>query len=226
MSRRPAGLADSLRRQQESTEATQRWKVGSLRGRGTVYARRVRSIYIAPWRVDVTVRDGVSSPLSAAAVARTAAHALDAAGAPSPASLAVILANDAELTKLNEQHMGQHGTTDVLSFPMLETSAFPPHPGQRAGTRTVKDVDFVTPAGKRQHLGDIVISVERAREQAQAGRGGQTGDVQSSVADEMRLLVTHGVLHVCGWDHADAEERDAMRALEKDLLSEASDTDD
>ena len=54
------------------------------------------------------------------------------------------------------------------------------------------------------------------------GRGGQTGDVRWSVADELRLLVIHGVLHVCGWDHADADERDAMRALENELMSERS----
>ena len=181
----------------------------------------MRSIYVDAWRIDVTVRDGVKSPLSAAAIARTAALALDAAGAPSPASLAVILTDDAELTKLNEEHMGEHGPTDVLSFPMLRPSAFPPHPGQRAGTRTVKDVDFVLPPGHRQHLGDIVVSVQRAEAQAESGKGGQTGDVRWSVADEVRLLVTHGALHVCGWDHADADEREAMRALENDLLSEA-----
>jgi probable rRNA maturation factor len=180
------------------------------------------SLYFGPWRVDITVREGVGSPLSAAAIARTAASALDAAGAPSPASVAVILTNDAELTKLNELHMAEHGPTDVLSFPLLQPSAYPPHPGQRAGTRTAKDTDFVLPVGRRQHLGDIVISMERAADQAQSGRGGQTGDVNWSVKDELRLLVIHGVLHVCGWDHADTDERDAMRALENDLMSDRS----
>lgn len=179
-----------------------------------------RSLYVREWRVDVTVREGVKSPLSATAIARTCARALDAAGAPAPASLAVILSNDAELTQLNEQHMGEHGPTDVLSFPMLPPTAFPPHPGQQTATDEVEETDFVMPPGQRQHLGDIVVSVERASEQAESGRGGQSGDTRWSVADEMRLLVTHGVLHICGWDHADADERDAMRALENDLLTD------
>jgi len=183
----------------------------------------VRPIYITPWRVDVTARDGVTAPVTAGAIARVAARALDAAGAPSPASIAVILSNDAELAELNEKHMGEHGPTDVLSFPLLPPSAYPPHPGQNAGTRTAKDTDFVLPPGRRQLLGDIVISVERATEQAASGRGGQTGDMRWSVADELRLLVVHGVLHVCGWDHADADERDAMRALENELLDELAD---
>ena len=64
------------------------------------------------------------------------------------------------------------------------------------------------------------MSVERAVEQASAGRGGQTGDVRWSPADELRLLVTHGTLHVCGWDHADPAEEAAMRSLEQRLLAE------
>lgn len=165
------------------------------------------------------VRKGVVSPLNAAAIARTAAAALDAVGAPTPASIAVILTDDAELTALNVEHMGERGPTDVLSFPLLAPSAYPRHRGQRAGTRSASHTDFVLPPGRRQHLGDIVISVERASEQAQLGRGGQTGDVRWSVKHELQLLVTHGVLHVCGWDHADPDERDAMRALETELLT-------
>ena len=175
-------------------------------------------IYLSPWRIDLTVRGGVRVPMSAAFISKTAARALDAAGAPAPASLAIILTNDAELAELNEQHMGHEGPTDVLSFPMLPPSAFPPHPGQHIGRTT--DQPFVLPPSQRQHLGDVAISVERATEQAQQSRGGQTGDVSWSAKDELRLLVTHGVLHVCGWDHADADERAAMRALENELLDE------
>ena len=67
-----------------------------------------------------------------------------------------------------------------------------------------------------------MISVERAAEQAAAGPRRPDRRRRWSVADELRLLVIHGVLHVCGWDHADADERDAMRALENDLLSEVT----
>ena len=63
------------------------------------------------------------------------------------------------------------------------------------------------------------MSVERAAEQAEAGRCGQTGDVRWSAADELRLLVTHGALHICGLDHAEPAEEAAMRALERRLLA-------
>ena len=178
-----------------------------------------RPIYRPPWRIDVTVRDGVRLPIAAGTLAGVAAEALSAASAPSPASLGLFLTNDAELADLNAEHMGKTGPTDVLSFPLLPPDAFPPHPGRAPSATGV--LSFALPPGRRPHLGDIVVSVERAVEQAETGRGGHTGDVRWSAADELRLLVTHGVLHVCGWDHADPDEEAAMRALERDLLGTA-----
>ncbi|MEA2548299.1 MAG: putative rRNA maturation factor [Chloroflexota bacterium] len=182
-----------------------------------------RAIYAGPWRVDLTVRDGVAAPVSGAGLARVVAAALEAAGAPSPAAIGLILADDTELAALNAVHLGKTGPTDVLSFPLLPPGAFPGHPGgtgRAVGTDRVAGttVDFALPPGRRPYLGEIVVSVERATEQAERGQGGQTGDVRWSPADELRLLVTHGALHVCGWDHAEPEEEAAMRALEGRLL--------
>ena len=133
----------------------------------------MRSHYLGPWRIDVERRDGVARLLPDAVLARTAAAALDAAGAPAPASLGLILADDAELAALNEAHMGKDGPTDVLSFPLLPPAAFPPHAGKADDPDGVPD--FPLPPGAGTHLGDIVVSVERAVDQAGAGRGGQTG---------------------------------------------------
>ena len=177
------------------------------------------SHYLGARRVDVEWRDGVEHLLPAAALARTVAAALDAAGAPEPASIGLILSDDAELASLNAEHMGKDGPTDVLSFPLLSPDAFPPHAGRDVDGDATPGVSFALPPGRRPHLGDIVVSVERAGEQAAQGRGGQTGDVHWGARDELRLLVTHGTLHVCGWDHAEPEEEAAMRALERDLLA-------
>jgi probable rRNA maturation factor len=174
------------------------------------------------------VRPGVARPLpvSRAELAHRAAAALAVAGAPPRTSLGLILSDDHELAELNRQHMGHDGPTDVLSFPLLPPAAFAPHEGQdpdihRLGASLPPEQQFRLPPGQRAHLGDVVVSVERAVEQAGEGRGGQTGDVAWSAGDELRLLVVHGTLHICGWDHADVDERDAMRALEGALLNEA-----
>ena len=178
------------------------------------------SLYLGPWRVDVEWRDDVPRLLPSTVVARTVAAALYAAGAPGPASIGLILADDAELADLNATHMGKDGPTDVLSFPLLPASAYPPHMGQPPGVRSTNGgVAFALPPDARPHLGDVIASVERAVEQAEAGRGGQTGDVRWDARDELRLLVTHGTLHVCGWDHADPAEEREMRALEQRLLA-------
>jgi probable rRNA maturation factor len=170
-----------------------------------------RSIYRPPWRIDVAVRPGVALVAPVSTLARAVANALDVTAAPRPASIGLILSDDAELSSLNETYMGLRGPTDVLSFPMLPPAAF---------VEGAPDAPDPRPPRTRPHLGDIVVSVERARDQADAGRGGQTGDVRWSLADELRLLVTHGVLHVCGWDHATPDEETAMRALERRLLAE------
>jgi probable rRNA maturation factor len=164
---------------------------------------------VGEWRIDVERRDGVPRLVAAAALARMIAATLAAARAPAPAGLGLILADDRELTALNEAHMGKRGPTDVLSFPLLPPEAF------RAGAT---EPAFALPPGRIPHLGDIVVSVERAIDQAESGRGGHTSDVRWSPADELRLLVTHGALHVCGFDHAEPDEEVAMRALERQLL--------
>lgn len=177
-------------------------------------------MYRPPWRVDVVQRAGIWSPLSASAIAAAVTRALEAAGAPTPGSVTVVLTDDPELAELNLEHMGHEGPTDVLSFPMLGPNDF-----GRSG-REGTDIGEAGPARvehgprrtRRAHIGDIAISVERAMEQAAVGRGGQTGDVAWSAEDELRLLVTHGTLHLCGWDHAEPAEEAAMRALERRLL--------
>jgi len=170
---------------------------------------RKRSIYLDGMRVDVATRAGVGVRVAGAELARCVQGALRASGAPAPASVTIVLTDDQELADLNREHMGIDGPTDVLSFPMLPPEAFPRRTRRSRPSK----------AGPRTHIGDIAVSVERAVEQAEQGRGGQTGDVRWSAADELRLLVTHGTLHLCGWDHAEPAEEAAMRELEQRLLA-------
>jgi probable rRNA maturation factor len=177
-----------------------------------------RRLYRPPWRIDLTVRPGIPRPVSASRLAAAVAAAASAAGAPHPGVIGLILADDRELARLNRTAMGHRGPTDVLSFPLLPPSAFPTHPGRQRDTDGAERPAFALPPGARRWLGEIVVSLPRAALQASEGRGGQDGRRRWSTADELRLLVTHGTLHLCGWDHADPVEAAAMRALERRLL--------
>lgn len=104
--------------------------------------------------------------------------------------LTLTFVDEAEIAVLNAEHMGKEGPTDVLSFPMDD--------------EPMGDVPTM--------LGDIVICPEVA--------AAQYGEHAGSFDDEIALLVVHGVLHVLGHDHAEAEEAEAMRARELALLRE------
>jgi probable rRNA maturation factor len=185
------------------------------------------SIYLPPFRIDFTVRPEVPHVVSQNRVAAAVRAALDAAGAPGPASIGVILSNDKELSQLNGEHMGVSGSTDVLSFPFFPPEAFAPHergvtlPRDPWVAAALKQA-FALPPGLRAHLGDLIVSVERAIAQAEEGRGGHTGEVQWTAAEELLLLTVHGALHICGWDHSEPVEEAAMRSLERNILASLS----
>jgi ssRNA-specific RNase YbeY (16S rRNA maturation enzyme) len=116
---------------------------------------------LGSWRIDVERREDVPRLVAATALARAVAKALGAAGAPEPATIGLILTDDAELAMLNAEHMAKVGPTDVLSFPLLPPEAYPPHPG-KADSVAGAGAAFVLPPGTVPHLGDVVVSVERA----------------------------------------------------------------
>jgi probable rRNA maturation factor len=181
------------------------------------------SVYLPPFRIDVTARRGVVHLVSRHRLATAVRLALEAAGAPGPASIGVVLSGDSELAELNAVHMGHSGPTDVLSFPFFPPEAYPTHErglpiGRDPWVAAALKQAFALPPGLRAHLGDVIVSVERAVAQAADGLGGQTGDVRWTPAEELLLLAVHGTLHVCGWDHAEPVEESGMRALERKIL--------
>ena len=99
------------------------------------------------------------------------------------AELTLALAGDARLRALNLQFRGEYKATDVLSFP-----------------------------GEGDYLGDVVISVPRARAQARAAG--------HSLPAELQLLAVHGVLHLLGHDHARPAQRRAMWAAQDKILEQ------
>ncbi len=110
---------------------------------------------------------------------------------------------DPEMTRLNFDHMGEPGPTDVLSFPLHDWMV-------EAGHSTLSDDDGISPPGALL-LGDVVVDVDQAVRQAAAGGW--------SVVEEIVLLAIHGTLHLVGHDHAELDEEAAMRDIERQVLT-------
>jgi probable rRNA maturation factor len=110
---------------------------------------------------------------------------------------------DAEMTRLNFDHMRDRGPTDVLSFPLHDWVV-------EGGRSTLSDDDGISPPGALL-LGDVVIDVDQAVRQAASGGW--------SVVEEIVLLAIHGTLHLLGHDHAELDEEAAMRAIEHQVLT-------
>ncbi len=130
---------------------------------------------------------------------RTARQALDHGtagagrfedGAADATELTIVLTDDDQLRQLNRDYLGIDDVTDVLSFPASESDP---------DTGTV-------------YLGDILISLPRARQQAL--------DAGHTLGQELQLLVVHGVLHLLGYDHADAPEKSRMWQAQAEILSQ------
>lgn len=113
------------------------------------------------------------------------------------------LCGDAEMERLNFDHMSERGPTDVLAFPLHEWVV----DGRRS--RLADDDGFGSPGPML--LGDVVVDVEQAVRQAAEGNW--------SVPEELALLAIHGTLHLLGHDHAEPDEEHAMRAVERSVLS-------
>jgi probable rRNA maturation factor len=99
-----------------------------------------------------------------------------------------------EIAALNAEHMGKHGPTNVLSFPLDSFD------------------DFADAMPGPVLLGDVVVCPAVARDAAPMHAG--------TLDDELALLVVHGILHVLGHDHAEPGETRVMRERERALLEQ------
>jgi probable rRNA maturation factor len=117
-------------------------------------------------------------------------------GYPEDAEVTLLFVDESEMASYNERFLERHGATDVLAFPVEELI-----PG------VTPDHD---PHGPPLMLGDVVIAPAYVRRQA----------VEHAVTyeDEMALMVTHGILHLLGYDHIDDDEAERMEARERVLL--------
>lgn len=141
---------------------------------------------------------------------RLAIAVLGAEGVRGGTELSIFFVDEPNMVELNREHMGEDGSTDVLSFPIDGGEVVEVIAGPSGGTKG-PDRSPIDRGDLPLLLGDIVVCPEVARAQAPLHAG--------NLDDELALLVTHGVLHILGWDHEDDAQRERMWARERELLS-------
>jgi probable rRNA maturation factor len=138
--------------------------------------------------INVQVKRSVKLTINKTILSCAAQTTLEHEYAPAGSDISLVIGDDALLKRLNLKYRSINATTDVLSFPSRE-----PDPD----TETL-------------YLGDIVISLPRAQEQANSGG--------HSLADELQLLVVHGTLHLLGYDHMESADKTRMQTAQDDIL--------
>ena len=113
-------------------------------------------------------------------------------------SMGLQFTNDITISEINNLWRNVNKSTDVLSFPIL-------------------DKDIILPELECVELGDIIVSVTTAKRQAQ--------QMNHCLAFELSWLVTHGLLHLLGWDHPTSSDLEKMLNFQQQLIDNKPDLD-
>jgi probable rRNA maturation factor len=138
--------------------------------------------------VTIQVKRSVRLPVDKSTLLRAAQLTVDLTNPTNKSELSLVVGDDALLQSLNLKYRNVDSTTDVLSFPSGE----------------------IDPDTQAFYLGDIVISLPRAQEQASTEG--------HPLVDEMQLLVVHGTLHLLGYDHMEPADKVKMQAAQDNIL--------
>ncbi len=121
------------------------------------------------------------------------------------AECSLIITSPEEIRCINCDNRGIDRETDVLSFPLIDFD-------EPCGYSCIDENDFTqfNPDTGELMLGDIIISYERAVEQAQ--------EYGHSIKREVAFLIVHSILHLFGYDHMDDDERIVMEDKQREIL--------
>jgi len=113
--------------------------------------------------------------------------------------ITITLTNPENIRKINKEYRNIDKETDVLSFPMFEKNEI---------DKKIEEKDFL----HEDVLGDIIISIERVKQQAE--------EYGHSFERELSYMVVHGFYHLMGYDHIEEEDKKIMRPKEEKILNE------
>ena len=129
-------------------------------------------------------------------------------GRPSSRGLSLVIADDETVRRLNRDYRGLDETTDVLAFAF----DYPGHYEGEGTPPTPQDQEpFITSSEQAGFAGEVIVSYPQCLRQANLE--------EHAVQQELALLVTHGVLHLLGYDHATPQEQRAIEIREQKVLA-------
>lgn len=132
-------------------------------------------------------------------------ESLDYVGCPYDTEVNVLLTDNEGIHQINLDMREINSPTDVLSFPMCDFDT----PADFSGLEETPEEYFNPDTGELM-LGDIVISVDKVKEQAEKYGHSQTR--------ELAFLVAHSMLHLSGFDHMEEDERLLMEEKQREIL--------
>ena len=156
-----------------------------------------RSEAAARLALRIDLQNSVAAPVEPALLRKVARRVVAAERLTGSHLLAIHLLDDEQLRAANRDQRGVDAATDVLSFPLL--------PELQPGA-----TEFALPPDAPRHIGDVLISYQRAV--AQAAEYGHRPE------REVCYLLAHGVLHLLGYDHQREDEQRVMRQKEEAAL--------
>lgn len=129
---------------------------------------------------------------------------LDYEGCPYEAEVDLLLTTDEGIHQVNRETRGIDRPTDVLSFPALEYE-------QPGDFDFLEDEDYCFhPETGELLLGDILLSIDKVYAQAE--------EYGHSLEREYAFLIAHSMLHLCGYDHMEADEAAVMEAKQQEIM--------
>jgi probable rRNA maturation factor len=158
-------------------------------------AQPLACVIIIPVEINVLIEEEFESCLEPGWLQRLAEQVLTLQGVGVEAEVGLVITGQERVQELNRSYRGRDIPTDVLAFSTLPSAEEP----------------FVPPPDGQLHLGEVIISYPQAVIQA--------GEEGHSIKREMATLITHGVLHLLGFDDEEPELKKQMQAREQEILS-------
>lgn len=140
-----------------------------------------------------------------ATIRQVAEKVLEMEGCPYEVQVNILLTDNAGIQEFNREYRDIDRPTDVLSFPNVSYES----PSDFSGVEE-EAADCFEPDSGELILGDIILSLDRIREQAK--------EYGHSEKREFAFLVAHSMLHLCGYDHETIEEAAVMEEKQKEAL--------